>query len=101
MDYSTKHVEPLISDDDVISNVGTHTSQWRLLRKRYSIRVEFEQAGSLGECLLYIQPCYTCTLSRGWFTQSVWPNSTAIFTQGCPYTESVLPFSLISRTVIH
>ena len=86
MDYSTKHVEPLISEDDVISNVGTHTSQWRLLRKRYSIRVEFEQAGSLGE---YIQPFYTCTLSGGWYTQCVWSNNnaTANCFPGCPYAE--------------
>ena len=34
--------------EEVLSDVGVHRAQWRLLRKRYSIRVEFEQAGSLG-----------------------------------------------------
>ena len=34
--------------EEVLSNVGVHGARWRLLRKRYSIRVEFEQAGSLG-----------------------------------------------------
>jgi hypothetical protein len=34
--------------EEVLSDVGVHGAQWRLLRKRYSIRIEFEQAGSLG-----------------------------------------------------
>jgi hypothetical protein len=34
--------------EEVLADVGVHGAQWRLLRKRYSIRVEFEQAGSLG-----------------------------------------------------
>ncbi len=41
-------MEALISPEQVISNVGTHTAPQRLLKKRYSVRIEFEQAGSLG-----------------------------------------------------
>ena len=50
VEYSSKQVDPLMERDEVLSNVGVHQAQWRLLRKRYSIRVEFEQTGSLGMC---------------------------------------------------
>ena len=45
--YSSKQVDPLMDREVVLSDVGVHGAKWRLLRKRYSIRVEFEQAGSL------------------------------------------------------
>lgn len=48
INYVSKQVEALISPEQVISNVGTHTAPQRLLKKRYSVRIEFEQAGSLG-----------------------------------------------------
>ena len=47
-EYSSKQVDPLMEREEVLSDVGVHGARWRLLRKRYSIRVEFEQAGSLG-----------------------------------------------------
>ena len=51
-EYSSKQVDPLMEREEVLSDVGVHQAQWRLLRKRYSIRIEFEQAGSLG---MYMQ----------------------------------------------
>ena len=44
MDYNCKQVLPYFSSES-----ATSTDQWRLLRKRYAIRVEFEQSGSLGK----------------------------------------------------
>ena len=32
-----------------MANVGSRQASWRILRKIYALRVEFEQAGSLGE----------------------------------------------------
>lgn len=48
INYASKQIEALISQDKVVSDVGTHTAPWRLMKKRYSVRIEFEQAGSLG-----------------------------------------------------
>ena len=48
VEYSSKQVDPLMERDEVLADVGMHQAKWRLLRKRYSIRVEFEQTGSLG-----------------------------------------------------
>ena len=48
IEYSSKQVDPLMERDEVLLDGGVHQAQWRLLRKRYSIRVEFEQTGSLG-----------------------------------------------------
>ena len=59
MEYSSKQVDPLMERDEVLSNVGVHQAQWRLLRKRYSIRMEFEQTGSLG--MYYTRIPYTYT----------------------------------------
>ena len=50
VDYSTKQVEPLLSEEEVLKEGGVHQARWRLQRKRYSVRVEFEQAGILGTC---------------------------------------------------
>lgn len=44
MDYNCKQVLPYSSSEST-----TSTDHWRLLRKRYAIRVEFEQSGSLGK----------------------------------------------------
>ena len=49
VEYSNKQVDPLMERDEVLSDVGVRQAQWRLLRKRYSVRVEFEQTGSLGK----------------------------------------------------
>lgn len=49
VDYTSKQVEPLLSKEEILEEGGVHHAHWRLQRKRYSIRVEFEQAGSLGQ----------------------------------------------------
>ena len=54
VEYSSKQVDPLMERDEVLSNVGVHQAKWRLLRKRYSIRVEFEQSGSLGKRCIHM-----------------------------------------------
>ena len=46
MDYNSKQVLPHPS---LWGDSTSKGKQWRLLRKRYSIRIEFEQSGSLGE----------------------------------------------------
>ena len=67
MDYSSKQVEPVLSKEEVLSRAGMHNAEWRLVRKRYSIRVEFDQAGSLGiPCVLasmhaYLYLCHSHT----------------------------------------
>ena len=50
VDYNMKQSQPLALREDLIADPASQ-SVWRLLRKRYSVRVEFDQAGSLGECL--------------------------------------------------
>ena len=47
--YCSKQVQPLASLEEVVSHPGSQP-KWRLLRKRHCVRVEFEQAGSLGWC---------------------------------------------------
>lgn len=47
--YSMKQVQSLASRDEAMANVGSRQASWRILRKIYALRVEFEQAGSLGE----------------------------------------------------
>ena len=32
MEYSSKQVDSLMEKDEVLSNVGVHQAQWRLLR---------------------------------------------------------------------
>ena len=54
VEYSSKQVDPLMERDEVLNDVGVHQAKWRLLRKRYSIRVEFEQGGSLGKRCIHI-----------------------------------------------
>ena len=56
VDYSSKQVEPLLGKDDVLAEGGVHQATWRLQRKRYAIRVEFHQTGSLGTSHVLI--CY-------------------------------------------
>ena len=46
--YSMKQIQSLASREEVIANVGSRQARWRVLRKIYALRVEFEQAGSLG-----------------------------------------------------
>jgi hypothetical protein len=48
VDYNSKQMDPLLSEEEVLREGGVHHTHWRLQRKRYSVRVEFEQAGSLG-----------------------------------------------------
>ena len=48
MDYNSKQVDPLLSKEEVLREGGVHQARWRLQRKRYSVRVEFQLAGSLG-----------------------------------------------------
>ena len=49
VDYTSKQVEPLLPEEEVLEVGGVHHAHWRLQRKRYSVRVEFMQAGSLGK----------------------------------------------------
>ena len=49
VDYTSKQMDPLLSKEEVLAGGGVSQARWRLQRKRYSVRVEFEQAGSLGE----------------------------------------------------
>ena len=53
--YSSKQMTPLMSKEEVLTEVGVHQAQWRLQRKRYAIRVEFVQTGSLGNRLTALQ----------------------------------------------
>ena len=46
MDYSSKEIIP---HQPQLQREGKSSELWRLLRKRYSVRIEFEQSGSLGE----------------------------------------------------
>ncbi len=48
VDYSSKQVEPLLGKDEVLAEGSVHQAMWRLQRKRYAIRVEFVQTGTLG-----------------------------------------------------
>ena len=54
VEYSSKQVDPLMEREEILSSVGVHKAQWRLLRKRYAIRVEFEQTGSLGRTFIIV-----------------------------------------------
>ena len=45
-----KQVQSLASREEAMANFGSRQASWRILRKIYALRVEFEQAGSLGEC---------------------------------------------------
>ena len=65
MDYTSKQVEPLLTKEEVLREGGVNHAQWRLQRKRYSIRVEFQQAGSLGECA----KCHWQQIDRQWNLQ--------------------------------
>ena len=47
--YSMKQVQSLASREEAMANFGSRQASWRILRKIYALRVEFEQAGSLGE----------------------------------------------------
>ena len=48
VDYSSKQVEPLLNKEEIMAEGGVHQATWRLQRKRYAIRVEFIQTGTLG-----------------------------------------------------
>ena len=48
VDYSSKQMDPLLTKQEILEQGGVTKAQWRLQRKRFSVRVEFEQAGSLG-----------------------------------------------------
>ncbi len=54
VDYTSKQVDPLLSKEEIFQGGGVLQGSWRLQRKRYSIRVEFQQAGSLGMELVII-----------------------------------------------
>ena len=41
-------MDPLLTKQEILEQGGVTKAQWRLQRKRFSVRVEFEQAGSLG-----------------------------------------------------
>lgn len=54
VDYNSKQMDPLLTKEEVLKEGGVHQARWRLQRKRFSVRVEFEQAGSLGKSLSII-----------------------------------------------
>ena len=47
MDYNTKQIIPYYNNTNNNVDIDKET-KWRIMRKRYAVRVEFEQHGSLG-----------------------------------------------------